>query len=800
MKKSYLLAIIVFGILIFASSTFAVRPDEAWSVCKGINITNDNTYEKGNESIVVNVTNIGIASSAEDELRIANADCDQGGKFINMTILQTDNQTFALVGFMTEAIHTAGTTLQYSVYYNTTSPARFPSSASIVHYDDFRRPAGSVNGQDPFYIAKGAKWGAAGPAENPNFYNNVALEIARGDSSGALDLSGMYEHGVTKLAALFRYVPSSTTLGAKTGFDNSAATNGLQCKDGIGHQGSVMKTLTAQIETNLVITPGNVFAQRYGVSVIYDSTDLSNESSWRMYNVTGPQYKKEHANSGTDYSGGTIAWCVQGINSGTNTHLWDLTIWNGSDTVTQYSDQSNITIGEEKKFLAFTVTILHPGAGDVFNVTSVDLNWTTDAPSISDCFFSVDGAANDSSICPGGIPTNITMTNLTEGPHNVTVYVDSGSAIESSTVPFTIDLTFPSITINPKNFHTNLNQSTIIQYENNVSVPINVTFLDERDLFGFTYNISFNGVEQFYEENLTLSGFNYTYVNTTDNTAWTKGIYDIDITVADSHTAKKIDEYEIDQLFSKMTFRTTEKNRIEIQGHGALDTDYVKKKDRYEFSFDYLLSSEERDITIKSDQKIFYKPESGYKAHFVIWNPGTKSGNWIDFEGIDGDYTVTKRSDYHYEIRFYNLKDEKSLAFRSIGGLNTRTSRFNWYKGSYTNTFPATEAAGEETTFVLNISRESGFVDDVNVRFVYNNTEQNVSKVNVSDHVRFTSAFNVPTVEATIDFGWQINITQGDDSEYTFDVNGTQDILLSFVNITFLEENNLTVEMYLQYL
>ena len=105
--------------LVLVSISYAVGPDVDWTTCRNLTIISNYSFDMGNQSIFMNITGLNINASAINETRIANAGCDDGGVFINFTIVSTDNSTWEQVMFITEETHTPSTNLTYSVYYNT---------------------------------------------------------------------------------------------------------------------------------------------------------------------------------------------------------------------------------------------------------------------------------------------------------------------------------------------------------------------------------------------------------------------------------------------------------------------------------------------------------------------------------------------------------------------------------------------------------------------------------------------------------------------------------------------------------
>ena len=286
--------------------------------------------------------------------------------------------------------------------------------------------------------------------------------------------------------------------------------------------------------------------------------------------------------------------------------------------------------------------------GDDFNITLILINHTDESEYVL-----------TSTIPKGtGYYSWDTTSYIDLNTYQIVIYAtDSGglsSLNDTSKGNFTIDNTAPTITINPSNAFTATNISTIDNYKS-TEFPLNITFDDNRDLFAMEINITNStGHTVFNRTNTSLSGLTYNYTETVNNSNWTVGLYNIEVIVSDSHTASKIGSYEPIRQTDKLVFNTKEKNLVIIEADDAINSDAIKKYDRYQFEFRYP-KTKTTDIVyhIKSYSKIYYRPDSGYKAHFIIWNEKTKTGNWIDFEDVAlKDYSVKKISDNDYTVTF----------------------------------------------------------------------------------------------------------------------------------------------------
>jgi hypothetical protein len=110
----------------------------------------------------------------------------------------------------------------------------------------------------------------------------------------------------------------------------------------------------------------------------------------------------------------------------------------GSHRLVLYANDTdgNVGVSEEIVFtvdtIAPTVSILEPES-KTYNVTEVSLNFTVDEP-CSEIMYCLDGQANVT------ISGNTTLTELTNGAHNITVYVTdiAGNTGKSETINFTV--------------------------------------------------------------------------------------------------------------------------------------------------------------------------------------------------------------------------------------------------------------------------------------------------------------------------------------------------------------------------
>ncbi len=382
-------------------------------------------------------------------------------------------------------------------------------------------------------------------------------------------------------------------------------------------------------------------------------------------------------------------------------------------------------------------------------------------------------------------------TNVSDGLYfykwNVQNITDGAFSLNTTQRNWTLDTVTPTITINPNNAFNTLNLSSHNQYLG--FMFLNITFNDETGLFGALINVTQNGVSYFNYTNTSLNNtLSHNFTRNISTVVWPDGVFNINITVADGHTSRLIKDYDISKFLSRITFDTDEGNKIDIIGSGAISTEYNRRRDRYEFAFNYLTKKTKRKFTVRCDKELFYISNSRYKGHFVCWN--NKGGNWIDFEGIGEDYTLEKISDKEYDITFRNLPLSNKVSVRSIGGLNIVTENYQWFKGSTTNIFNSPATSGSEQQFQMNVTLDFDLVKNINASFTYNNTLRTVTRTDSASSILFDSTFTVPDVNQTLNLSWFFNVTQRNDAMYSFSVNSSQELISSQVNLTVFDEEN----------
>lgn len=380
---------------------------------------------------------------------------------------------------------------------------------------------------------------------------------------------------------------------------------------------------------------------------------------------------------------------------------------------------------------------------------------------------------------------DITALAIPDGGCTINFSVSDAINVVEKQHLITIDTTTPVITLNGGNSFNDSNISLTNQYANYLNFNISIT--DDNEVHAVIINVTTpNGTAVFEYSNFSLGAGNmsFNFSQNVSTSTWDNVVYIINISASDPHTAFSIDDYEIEKYFNRLVFHTPEDNQITISSDGSVtSTEFEKKRDRYEFGFNYLLESDTRTFTVKSENKIYYLPNSQYQGHFVIYSEGV-IGNWIDFEGIDGKPSITKISDREYEITFTNIKPSKRIIAKSLGSTNVVSKKYFWYKGNSTTIAPTSSIFGNTETFVLNISRNLSFVIP-NASFIFDGIEQEIDFTFNDEFIIFSSDVVITepsSASEIINLSWVVNITQQDDSIYSFDIERSINVSLSILD------------------
>jgi len=370
------------------------------------------------------------------------------------------------------------------------------------------------------------------------------------------------------------------------------------------------------------------------------------------------------------------------------------------------------------------------------------------------------------------------LTNTNDGSYTFKAMVQNstnGLFSTNATRLWTLDTVMPTIALRADNFFSLTNTTRVNQYGENLT--LNVSMADETALFAVLVNVTKSGNIYYNYSNSTITaGKTFNLTQQLNQTLWPAGIYTIELTAADSHHylgGYQIGEYDVSKFLDKITFDTTEGNKIVLSSSGAYSTDFIKATNSYQFNFNYVMSSTTRTIEISSKDCILtYLPTSIYKTHFACFNPTTREGNWIDFEGVAGIHSVTQKDEHTATITITSLPLSKTLETKSIGGLNVLTQYHTWYKGRYISISPDAKSKQQDVTFSLTLT--NGTAKPTAANLIYNHTLQVApAYASSTDNITYSVNITAPTitVDTNITFYWNVTITEAG-TPYSINVTG----------------------------
>lgn len=410
---------------------------------------------------------------------------------------------------------------------------------------------------------------------------------------------------------------------------------------------------------------------------------------------------------------------------------------------------------------------------------------------------------------PTTLVADYTGTQLTSGNWSINTslvttsdtyyyYVNctNATSVASSIQTYIFDNVTPIETINGNNVFKSDNTTNLNNYLNN-SLPINLSYTEDRDFYGFLLNVTYlNGTEIFSHQNETLSGTTYNYNTILDLNSLgveQNNLLIFDRYTADSHTKNKIGDYKPKAITNAIDFNTEEGIYIKVESEDPATFGYEKLNDRYTIDVNFTAGAQKftagaqkkRKFFISSSELIRYHSNSNFLGHFTFLKSFIEGGNWLDFEGPDTTATVTKINDYLYSIELDKIKGK--VKFKSLGGLNVLYTSNSYYYGNYSQYQSPDPALSEFTSSLyLNISK-GGSVANLNACLTWNSTLycNTTLQTNTSSYSLFS--YNLPGVQVltdtSINYNWNLTATQTDGSEYSFNTTtNTHNIKAWFID------------------
>lgn len=241
------------------------------------------------------------------------------------------------------------------------------------------------------------------------------------------------------------------------------------------------------------------------------------------------------------------------------------------------------------------------------------------------------------------------------------------------------DTSFPEVT------HIFPLLSNTSEMTQNVSTLFQMDFNDE---VLFAYNVTLTRPDNTLAINWTKTGLNIpTYLFREYYSPDSVGIWTLNVTLADAHTANEIKDLRTGLKGTTLTFYTDKykKNKLEktdevnityMEDYGTREIKAIKDGDRYKFYYEFFMDNKDLNaeynrhrFKVQCDE-LYYIEDSPWPGHFVCWN----TMQWIDFNTSSLiSYTVDDCGDGCYMIDMKTKSGSNNLTFESIGGLNNVT-------------------------------------------------------------------------------------------------------------------------------
>jgi hypothetical protein len=384
-------------------------------------------------------------------------------------------------------------------------------------------------------------------------------------------------------------------------------------------------------------------------------------------------------------------------------------------------------------------------------------NFTLNTVENTSCDLIVNGVTNQSQIYPAGsgIPATFTV-DLNDGTYEYYFQcIDSFELEKTQNFTLYIDSVDPIITVNSV-------VPTVVYGQN---LTGDFTFTDS-NLFSYMVKVGNTTLADVTDVNVTEVNYSLNY----DVSNLSAGVYTLEVTIADGHTANEIPawNYSINGLTKSIVYdfaskdaddyvKITAKNGFDMASSIATQ----KQKDRYSFTYDRhwfeeLTNGKDLSFRVESTREIHYKDDNKYKGWLII--PGL--GKWIDFntQSEVGGYQVDKVNDFTYDVTIFNVTDD-FVTFESIGDLNIQSNFYNFsiFTVNISYEDPVGDVQSHTTVMTVNATGSESLGYDGFL--TYNNTLQSVTKLQNGSIFTFTSTPTSPAVNETtpIEFDWRLD-------------------------------------------
>lgn len=309
-------------------------------------------------------------------------------------------------------------------------------------------------------------------------------------------------------------------------------------------------------------------------------------------------------------------------------------------------DASYSYVGTLDEVIYFNRSLSPTEVTEIYNMSAV-------IPTNTTYFYqSTDGGNSWNTYCVGCDKFNATDSDSGLQVRASSLLDDTETTLyTTNTTAFEYDNVTPVITwIIPKDDNTTI-------FEQDTTNALRIDFTDD-NLFSYNvtvYDFEISPRTSVVVQDITTTEINYVQIIEMNTT----GIWTVYAEVTDDHTTVEINDFEIQQKADVLQF-----DEIKITATDSIDSDYSKERDRYNFEFKYPKGTLIKEYVLESNNKLYYRQSSEYKAHFVDFI----NKKWVDFEGVEGTPEVEQLTNKSYKIIIRDSAEV--MTFNSVGTLN----------------------------------------------------------------------------------------------------------------------------------
>ena len=402
---------------------------------------------------------------------------------------------------------------------------------------------------------------------------------------------------------------------------------------------------------------------------------------------------------------------------------------------------------------------IFPANNTQYSYQTLNFNTSINASNITDCQLYINNTFNQTTSYAAG--QNVVVSfNETLANGDWTFYIfcnDSMTSNETTAMhEFYVDSTLPTI-----GWHTpSALNNTVMNGTLNTSID-----LYDLNLYAYYFNITWpNGtlVPGLNYTNTSLTGLTNKQITNAPNMYNYSGVFNAVVRVCDGHTAQSIEPFDVKVYSNRIAFDDV---YIKSLLFPPDKISYLKLDDKYTFSFKYPTPRTEIQIQVP-DYCDYIGSKTNYLGHFVCGN------KWVDFEGM---YTVNVFQN------IITVKSKKPLIlweFNSIGELNCVESETEFFVVNHTVGYTSDVLANRPTTIYFNMTYNSSWINNTEVKLYYNNTEYTMTESCGTTKCQYSKIVTTPNATNNISFAFNYTFQTFTENTTTY----TQEVYLPLID------------------